>query len=156
MFITRIYYTYFYLFHFFIELTSARYGARADALAPQSLFNKPIYYGLIQLNVRRYYKQMSMPTPCWNFQQVMSLKSATPLCTAGSGCMDKHPSYVEEQTFYRQVSGPESIKNCSLRRRSAMLEWGTPGPPPGYPPLSELSQVKHQAASSQSCLDKLL
>ena len=82
-----------------------------------------------------------MPAPCWNFQQVMSLKSAAPLCPAGSGCMDKHPSYVE-QTFYRQVSGPESIKNCSLRRRSAMLEWGTPL-------LSELSQVKHQAPSSK-------
>jgi hypothetical protein len=32
--ITCFYYTYFYLFHFFNELTSARCGARASALAP--------------------------------------------------------------------------------------------------------------------------
>jgi hypothetical protein len=74
---------YFYLFHFFIELTSARYGARADALAPRVYYNKASINQFItaraNCNICRHFKQMSMLAPCWKFQQVMSLMNAKSL-----------------------------------------------------------------------------
>ena len=49
-------------------------------------------FTMIEANGRayRHCEQMSIPAPCWDFQQVMSLRSAVSLWTTGTGRMDKH------------------------------------------------------------------
>ena len=140
------------MFHFFIELTSARYGARASALAPQPHFNKPIYYGLIKL-------QCTPP-----FQANVHASALLEFPTGYEPKERNAPLYSRvgmhgQTSFLRRTD----LLSSSLRARVNQELLTSPtigdvrmGYPRGTPLLSELSQVKHQAASSQSCLDKLL
>ena len=144
------------MFHFFIELTSARYGARASALAPQPHFNKPIYYGLIKLQCTPPFQTNVHASALLEFPTGYEPKdSSTPLYNRDG--MHGQMSFLSSSLRAR------ANKKCPLHRRSVKFgrrcHNGVPrgGTHRGYPSQSSLkSSTKHQAASSQSCLDKLL